>query len=91
MRTTVTLAPDVERLLKEEVHRTRLGFKAVLNSALQVGLRPQSPRPRKPFVVRAQDMHLRAGIDPARPSGVADDLEMEAFLRTTELLMKETG
>jgi hypothetical protein len=91
MRTTVTLDPDVERLLKEEVHRTRLSFKAVLNDAVRAGLLAHSPRPRKPFVVRAQAMHLRAGVDPARLGEAADDLEVEAFLRTTERLKKETG
>lgn len=89
MRTTVTLDPDVERLLKEEVHRTRSSFKAVLNNAVREGLRARSQRPDKPFVVQAQAMRLRTGIDPARLSEVADDLELEAFLRTTAGLKKE--
>ena len=31
MRTTVTLDPDVERLLREAMHRSRLSFKETLN------------------------------------------------------------
>ncbi len=37
MRTTLTLDPEVERLL-EVVHRTRLSFQAVLNNACPRGL-----------------------------------------------------
>jgi hypothetical protein len=86
----VTLDPDVARLLKEEVHRTRLSFKAVLNNAVRAGLRAasQSGR-RKPFVVRAQPMGLRPGIDPGRLGELADELEIEAFLKTTERLREQ--
>jgi hypothetical protein len=87
MRTTVTLDPDVERLLKEEAHRTRLSFKAVLNNAVRAGLRATSRTGRRnPFVVRAQPMGIRPGIDPARLTELADDLEIEGFLKTTERL-----
>jgi hypothetical protein len=90
MRTTVTLDPDVERLLKEEVHRTRLSFKAVLNNAVRAGLRTASqPDRRRPFVVRAQPMGVRPGIDPARLGEVADELEIEAFLTNTERLREQ--
>ncbi|MFZ0426595.1 MAG: hypothetical protein WAO20_00645 [Acidobacteriota bacterium] len=88
MRTTLTLDPEVERLL-EVVHRTRLSFQAVLNNGVRAGLRANAPVPRQPFAVQAQPMHLRTGIDPARLSEFADDLEVEAFLRTTERLEKE--
>ena len=87
MRTTVTLDPDVERLLKEEVHKTRQSFKEVINNAIRQGLRPQrSGAKRKPFVVKARPMGLRTGIDPARLSELADDLEVEAFLNLTRRL-----
>lgn len=90
VRTTVTLDPDVERLLKEEVHRTRLSFKAVLNNAVRAGLRAASPAGRrKPFVVKAEPMKLRAGIDPVRLGEVADALELEAFLSTTDRLQEQ--
>lgn len=44
MRTTLTLDPDVARLLEEEVHRLRRPFKQVVNDALRKGLGPASPR-----------------------------------------------
>jgi hypothetical protein len=39
MRTTVTLDPDVESLLRQEVRRRGEPFKQVLNNALRAGLR----------------------------------------------------
>ena len=81
MRTTVTLDPDVERLLKETAHRTRQSFKEVLNNAVRQGLSvPKTNRRSKRFVVMARPLGLRPGIDPARLSELADDLEIDAFL-----------
>ena len=39
MRTTVTLDPDVESMLRKEVRRRGEPFKQVLNDAIRVGLR----------------------------------------------------
>lgn len=81
MRTTVTLDPDVERLLKEAVHRTRTNFKQVLNDAIRRGLRPEAAKwATNPFVVRARPLNLRSGIDPARLADLVDDLDVDAFL-----------
>jgi hypothetical protein len=81
VRTTVTLDPDVERLLKETAHRTRQSFKEVLNNAVREGLRGRTGNRRsKQFVVKARSLGLRPGIDPARLGELADDLETEAFL-----------
>lgn len=41
MRTTVTLDPDVQNLLKEAAHRSGRPFKVTLNDAIRAGLRPQ--------------------------------------------------
>lgn len=38
MRTTVTIAPDTEALLREEVSRTGASFKAVLNESIRRAL-----------------------------------------------------
>jgi predicted transcriptional regulator len=67
MRTTVTLDPDVERLLKEVAQQTGQSFKQVLNDAVRNGLRAASSTvSRKAFVVRARPMGLQAGLDPTR-------------------------
>src|SRR6516164_5242271 len=87
VRTTVTLDPDVERLLKEVAHQTRQSFKQVLNDAVRNGLQAAtSNSKRKPFAVKARPMGLRAGIDPTRLAELADDLEAEAFQASTRRL-----
>jgi hypothetical protein len=43
MRTTVTLDPDVETLLRRRMRERRLGFKQALNEALRAGLAADAP------------------------------------------------
>jgi hypothetical protein len=88
MRTTVTLDKDVERLLRDAMHRSRTSFKVTLNTAIRAGLTGK-PRQRKAFVVRARPMGSRAGIDPSGFNKLADDLEVQAFLEKTRRLEKK--
>ncbi|MBI3927411.1 MAG: ribbon-helix-helix protein, CopG family [Armatimonadetes bacterium] len=44
MRTTVTIDPDTAALLQEEVARTGLSFKEVLNRAVRRALAPRAER-----------------------------------------------
>lgn len=81
MRTTVTLDPDVARHLRDEVHRTKRPFKAVLNELLRKAMRPQRAAPRQPFKVTPHKTRLLAGVDPARLNQLADELEDDAVLR----------
>ncbi len=77
----MTLDPDVERELRDAMHRSRKSFKATLNDGLRAGLGAKAaPAKRKPFVVRARPLGLRAGLDPAGFNRLADDLAAEAFL-----------
>ena len=46
MRTTLTIDPDVERLLQHEIRRTEKSLKTVLNDALRFGLGMQGKPPR---------------------------------------------
>lgn len=81
MRTTVTLDKDVERLLREAMHRTRRSFKETLNAAIRSGLTAKSARMRSsPFVLKARDLRLRPGIDPNGFNKLVDDLEAEAVI-----------
>jgi len=91
MRTTVTLDPDVERLLKNDAHRRGASFKVALNEAVRQAFRtpPAASRTRKPFVVRARPMSLRPGVDPARLGEWADEMETEAFLTMTRRLREK--
>ena len=81
MRTTITLDRDVERMLREDMHRTRKSFKETLNSAVRssLGKSPVKAKPRR-FIVKARQMGLRSGIDPASFNKLADDLEIDAFI-----------
>lgn len=81
MRTTVTLDKDVERLVREAMHRSRRSFKETLNAGLRAGLGATPARVKgRRFVVKARPMGLRSGIDPASLNQLADALEVEAFL-----------
>jgi hypothetical protein len=81
MRTTVTLDTDVERLLRDAMHRSRNGFKQTLNAAIRAGLSQRAaPASRRPFVLKARPLGLRAGLGPAGFNKLADDLEVDALL-----------
>lgn len=92
MRTTVTLDPDVEHLLKDAAHAQRQSFKVILNDAVRrsLGTKPAARNRRRPFVVRARPMGLRPGIDPARLTELADEIEIDAFLATAKRLREKT-
>jgi hypothetical protein len=88
-RTTVTLDPDVEQLLRDAMQRRRQSFKEALNQAVRNGLADQPPTEREgPFRLRARALGLRAGIDAGRLNQLADDLEVDAFLALSEELAR---
>ena len=75
MRTTLTLDPDVARMLTDEAHRLRKPFKQVVNDALRRGLGPGGTRPaRRRYRVRPHGAALRAGRDPGRLNALVDDV-----------------
>jgi hypothetical protein len=92
MRTTVTLDADVEQLLRDAMQQQRQSFKEALNQAIRRGLsNAQAGAEDTPFVVRASQMGLRAGIDSARLNQVADELEAESFVELSRRLAKSSG
>jgi hypothetical protein len=56
MRTTVTLDPDVEALLKNAMRERDASFKPVLNVALREGLSLRAGRAATPFEQMTFDM-----------------------------------
>jgi hypothetical protein len=50
MRTTVTLDPDVERLLRETMREQGISFKKALNDAVRAGLTLRQPAKKRRFV-----------------------------------------
>ena len=80
MRTTVTLDPDTERLLRDAVAARRLSFKRVLNEAIRAGLgaapdRRGTTRPEIP-VFRSG---YAPGLDRTRLQQLSDAMETEGF------------
>jgi len=70
MRTTVTLDPETERLLREAMRRRGQSFKEALNRAVVQGLADlRSDAREAPFVSTTYPMGLRAGYDPAHLPG----------------------
>ena len=86
MRTTVTLEPDVEKLLRDAMARGKRSFKQVLNDAVRHGLAGRRGGSEPRFEVRARPMSLRPGLDPARLRDIDDELEVAEFVRKTGTL-----
>jgi len=87
MRTTVTLESDVERLIREKMHRSRKSFKKTLNDAVRQALSGESKqKQKKKFVVKARSMGNVRGIDPATLSDIDTDLEVERHKQVTQNL-----
>ena len=82
MRTTLTLDPDVVRLIEEEMHRVRRPLKQVVNDALRRGLTSATRAPRKRYRVRPHVARLLPGLERGRLNALADELEDAAALRT---------
>ena len=81
MRTTVTLEPETERLLREAMHQRGQSFKETLNQAVTRGLADLlCDTDNTPFVPQSFPMGLRSGYDPTHLNSLSDDLEVDAFL-----------
>ncbi len=86
MRTTVTIEPAVERLLRKAMAVRGHGFKRTLNDALRAGLADVEGDDEPRFEVRARPLGLRPGIDPTRLNSLAGELEDEAFVELSSRL-----
>jgi hypothetical protein len=73
MRTTVTLDPDVQRLLKDAEHRSGRPFKQVLNDAVRNGLARTGAK-TVPFKQPVFSLG-RAKVDLTKATALAADLE----------------
>jgi hypothetical protein len=79
MRTTLTLDPDVARLVDEAVHRRRTSMKQVINDAIRQSLSQPSSR-RELYHLPVHEATLQPGLDLAGFNRLADELEDEAIL-----------
>ncbi len=81
MRTTVTLEPDVARLLSEHARQTRKSFKETLNAAVRSSLgRVTDTSENREFTIEARPMRIKAGVDAGRLNALLDDLDADAFI-----------
>jgi uncharacterized protein (DUF2236 family) len=80
MRTTVTLDPDVEAMLRKEMRRRGEPFKQVLNKAIRTGLRTMGKsRSEEPFEPLTFDMG-RPRVDLTKAAALAAELEDEELI-----------
>lgn len=82
MRTTVTLDADAEALIREEMGKRRLSFRAVLNESIRRALKRATPHGKQPpYQVQTFSSGFQPGIDPAKLNQLADQLEAEEYRR----------
>ena len=79
MRTTVTLDPDTEALLREEMALKRLSFKVALNAAIRRAFEMSRSAAAEPYRVSTFESGYQPGVDRLRLNQLADELETEAF------------
>lgn len=82
MRTTVTIDPATERLVKRAMAQRGESFKQVLNDAVQRGLADLADD-EEPFKVDARPMRTRPGVDAGKLNALADELETADYLDRT--------
>ncbi len=79
MRTTITLEPDTEALLRKRMRQTGASFKQTVNEAIRAGLgSPHSTRPG--FSTPTASMGVPT-VNLDRALALAGDLEDEELLR----------
>jgi hypothetical protein len=78
MRTTVTLDPDVEALVKQLMQERGISFKEAVNQAIRAGL---GRRTRRRFRQRTFAMGFRPDIPYEKSLRLAGELEDQEILR----------
>jgi hypothetical protein len=84
MRTTVTLDPDVRRILEDVTKERGIPFKQAINDAIRAGLAP-GPRRKSRFVQKTYSMGTGQHFRWDKALAAADAIEDEELLRKLEL------
>lgn len=79
MRTTITLDPDVEALVRKAMSERGLSFKQAVNEAIRAGLAPRSDQP--PTGTRTFRMGFNPTISLDKALRLAGQLEHEELIR----------
>jgi hypothetical protein len=85
MRTTVTLDPDVERLVKDRMKQRGVSFKEALNDAIRTGLVRGNSRPARRFVQESYSLGPEQNFRWDKALAVADAIEDEELSRKLSL------
>ena len=85
MRTTVTLDPDVELLVKKLVRERGVSFKEALNQAVRLGMASMRRRPTRRFKQRTYRMGFRPEFRWDKALAMAEAIEDEERMRKIEL------
>jgi hypothetical protein len=81
MRTTVTLDPDVEALVRKAMRERRLSFKEALNQAIRDGLIGKRARAPRAFALKTFKMGYRPEVGLDRALSLAAAMEDEEIIR----------
>jgi len=85
VRTTVTLDPDVERLIRSAMRERGLSFKEALNQAARDGLQRGPSRRTRKFVQETFDMGAPKNFRWEKILAIADAMEDEEIIRKLSL------
>jgi hypothetical protein len=85
VRTTVTLDPDVERLIRDAMRQRQVSFKEALNEAARLGLGGKRLPRSKKFVQRSFRMGEAQEFRWDKALAVADAIEDEELSRRLTL------
>jgi len=85
MRTTVTLDPDVERLIRDAMRERAISFKEALNEAARIGLGGKGPKRVAKFVQKSFRMGETQEFRWDKALAVADAIEDAELTRRLTL------
>lgn len=84
MRTTVTLDPDVQALLKRAMREQDLSFKQALNDAVRTGLRKPAVSAKAARFVQRSFKLGRPLVDLTKANALAGELEDAELIQRTQ-------
>ena len=85
MRTTVTLDPDVERLIRDAMRERGISFKEALNEAARIGLRGKEHKRARKFAQKTFRMGEEQAFRWDQALAVAESIEDEELNRKLSL------
>jgi hypothetical protein len=85
MRTTVTIDPDVEALLRAAMRERGLSFKEALNSAVRAGLAGTSGRSARKYRLKTHPMGFHPELNLDKALALTAALEDEEIARKLSL------